>query len=102
MIPLYENLKVDTHESIVDPEHQQAARGSITTPVAPLVYVTDNVMLTGGSCPFTTDCNARMRCDATIDLSVIQILRVGTLNRCTGQCAVKMSFLESSNAKRML
>ncbi|KAL1261762.1 hypothetical protein QQF64_007027 [Cirrhinus molitorella] len=44
MIPLYGNVKVDTQESIVDPEHQQAVCGSIAVSVAPLMNVTDDLM----------------------------------------------------------
>lgn len=44
MIPLYGNAEVDTQESIVDPEHQQAVCGSIALSVAPLMNVTEDLM----------------------------------------------------------
>jgi len=44
MNPLYGNAEVDTQESIVDPEHQQAVCGSIALSVVPLMNVTDDLM----------------------------------------------------------
>lgn len=44
MIPLYGNAEVDTQESIVDPEHQQAVCGSIALSVAPLMNVKEDLM----------------------------------------------------------
>lgn len=43
MIPLYGIVEVDTQESIVDPEHQQAVCGSIAVSVASLMNVTDDL-----------------------------------------------------------
>lgn len=43
MIPLYGIIEVDTQESIVDPEHQQAVCGSIAVSVASLMNVTDDL-----------------------------------------------------------